>query len=168
MNDALLKELLEEVRGRFYGKYRGTVVAVDATTMRLKASVPAALPEAPTGWCLPCVPYAGPQVGFLMLPEIGSAVWIEFEGGDTAYPIWTGCYWSPGEVPSSASAAAKCIVTTAGAIVMDTDAACILITDVHRNTIALDQEGVILTSPGSSLAISETGVNVNNGALEVT
>ena len=28
------------------------------------------------------MPYAGPQVGFLMLPDIGSGVWIEFEGGE--------------------------------------------------------------------------------------
>ena len=42
--------------------------------MRIKASVPSVLPGSATGWCAPCVPYAGPQVGFLMLPEVGSAL----------------------------------------------------------------------------------------------
>ena len=84
MNDALLQDLLDHVKHRFYGKYRGIVTDVDASTMRIKASVPAVLPTTPTGWAMPCVPYAGPQVGFLMLPEVGSGVWIEFEGGDVS------------------------------------------------------------------------------------
>ncbi len=56
MNDALLHDLLDHVRHRFYGKYRGIVTDVDASTMRIKASVPAVLPSTPTGWCAPCVP----------------------------------------------------------------------------------------------------------------
>ena len=64
MNDALLQDLLEHVKHRFYGKYRGIVTDVDASTMRIKASVPSVLRRQPTGWCMPCVPYAGPQVGF--------------------------------------------------------------------------------------------------------
>ena len=64
MNEELLQDLLERVRSRFYGKYRGTVTDVDASTMRVKATVPAVLPGgAISGWCEPCVPYAGPQVG---------------------------------------------------------------------------------------------------------
>ena len=91
------------MRNRFFGKYRGVVVDVDASTMRVKASVPAVLGGVSSGWCAPCVPYAGPQVGFFMLPDIGSGVWIEFEGGDVSFPIWTGCYWSSGDIPSAAA-----------------------------------------------------------------
>ena len=29
----------------------------------------------------------GSQVGAAFLPEVGSGVWIEFEGGDVSYPI---------------------------------------------------------------------------------
>ena len=54
---------------------------------------------------MPCVPYAGPKVGFAFLPEIGSGVWIEFEGGDVSYPIWVGGYWRAGEFPAGAAAA---------------------------------------------------------------
>ena len=39
MNDPLLQELMDRVRNRFYGKYRGVVTDVDASTMRVKASV---------------------------------------------------------------------------------------------------------------------------------
>ena len=88
--DRALEDLLERLRTRFYGKYRGICTDVDAATMRIKAKVPAVLGEVDTGWCLPCVPYAGPNVGIAFLPEQGSGVWIEFEGGDVSYPIWVG------------------------------------------------------------------------------
>ena len=38
-------------------------------------------------WATPCVP-----VGYLGVPPVGSGVWVEFEGGDTDYPIWSGCW----------------------------------------------------------------------------
>ena len=52
-------DILERIRTRFYGKYRGTVTDVDADTLRIKANVPAVLGTQKTGWCMPCVPYAG-------------------------------------------------------------------------------------------------------------
>jgi len=167
MNDNLLQELADRVRNRFYGKYRGVVVTVDAATMRIQASVPAVLPQGTTGWCMPCVPYAGPQVGFVMLPEVGSGVWIEFEGGDVSYPIWTGCFWGAGEVPSAANADIKSIITTAGSLALDNNASSITLTDAQQNTVVMDSSGITSTSGSSSVAIGAAGVNVNNGALEV-
>jgi uncharacterized protein involved in type VI secretion and phage assembly len=166
-NDQLLQELMDRVRNRFYGKYRGTVVDVDAATMRVKASVPDVLPQGGTGWAMPCVPYAGPQVGFLMLPEVGSGVWIEFEQGDVSYPIWVGCYWSGGDIPTTASATAKAIVTASGSLTFDNDAQSVTLADAQQNTVVLDSSGVTSTSGAGSVAIGASGVNVNNGALEV-
>jgi uncharacterized protein involved in type VI secretion and phage assembly len=166
-NDALLHELLDRVRNRFYGKYRGIVVDVDATTMRVKAAVQNVLPQGITGWAMPCVPYAGPQVGFLMLPEVGSGVWIEFEHGETSYPVWTGCYWSEGDVPSTASATQKSIVTAAGSLVMDNDAQSVTLSDAQQNTVVLDASGITSTSGAGSVAIGASGVNINDGAMEV-
>ena len=168
MNDALLQELLDRVQNRFYGKYRGVVTDVDAATMRVKATVPSVLPTGATGWCMPCVPYAGPQVGVLMLPEVGSGVWIEFEGGDVSYPIWVGGYWNAGDVPSQASATVKSIVTAAGSLTMDNNANSVTLTDAQQNTVVLDSSGVTSTSGAGSVAIGAGGVNVNNGALQVT
>jgi uncharacterized protein involved in type VI secretion and phage assembly len=167
MSDPLLQDLMDLVRSRFYGKYRGVVTDVDESTMRIKASVPSVLPTGGTGWCMPCVPYAGPQVGVLMLPEVGSGVWIEFEGGDVSYPIWVGMYWHAGEIPSQASATVKSIVTAAGSIAMD-NAGSITLTDAQQNTVVLDSSGVTSTSGSSSVAIGASGVNVNNGAFEVS
>ena len=53
---------------------------------------------------MPCVPYAGPDVGFFALPPTGANIWVEFEGGDPDYPIWSGCFWGTGDAPEEASA----------------------------------------------------------------
>jgi uncharacterized protein involved in type VI secretion and phage assembly len=126
------------------------------------------LTDQPTGWCRACVPFAGDNLGFAFLPEIGSGVWIEFEGGDVSYPIWTGCFWHDGEQPSQATASVKVIVTRSGhSILLDDDAVTITITDKNNNTVTLGSDGVTLKRGGNSVAISDTEVSVNDGALEV-
>ena len=47
MDDQVITELLERLRNRFYGKYRGTVTDVDSDTLRIKAKVPAVLGTQP-------------------------------------------------------------------------------------------------------------------------
>lgn len=85
---------------RYYGKYRGKVLEnIDPLFLgRIMVEV-AAVPGSTLNWALPCVPYAGLEVGFYAIPPVGANVWIEFEGGDPNYPIWTGCFWAEGEVP---------------------------------------------------------------------
>ena len=114
MNEQLVNEVLDRLQNRFYGKYRGTVTSVDDATLRIKAMVPAVLGQQESGWCMPCVPYAGAQAGIAFIPEAGAGVWIEFEGGDVSYPIWSGCYWREGEKPDDAKPAVKTIVTKQG------------------------------------------------------
>lgn len=168
VNEQLLLDVLERVRYRYYGKYRGTVTDVDADTLRIKAKVPAVLGDQKSGWCMPCVPYAGPDVGVVFLPEEGAGVWIEFEGGDVSYPIWTGCYWREGEAPSDATATVKAIVTASGhTILLDDDGSSITITDANDNTITLDSSGLTLERGGKKVVISQTSVKVNDGSLEV-
>jgi len=138
MNEQAILDILERVRNRFYGKYRGTVTDIEDDTLRIKAMVPAVLGEQASGWCMPCVPYAGQDVGFAFLPEVGAGVWIEFESGDPSYPIWTGCYWRSGEKPSDAAPKVKTIVTKAGhKILLDDDGSTITVTDSSNNKITL-------------------------------
>lgn len=169
MNDPTLLDVLERLRNRFYGKYRGTVTDIDSDTLRIKAKVPSVLPGGTTGWCTHCVAYAGDGVGFAFIPEVGSGVWIEFEGGDVSYPIWTGCFWRDGEMPSDATASVKTIVTKAGhKVLLDDDEGTITITDTNNNTITLSDDGITLKRGSSSVALSDLEVNVNDGALEIT
>lgn len=88
---------------RFYGKYRGKVAEnVDPLFQGRILPIVPAVSEIPLTWATPCVPYAGPAVGFYAIPPLGANVWIEFEGGDPNYPIWTGCFWEAGQAPLEA------------------------------------------------------------------
>ncbi|HEX2095727.1 MAG TPA: phage baseplate assembly protein V [Longimicrobiaceae bacterium] len=91
---------LGESLERRYGKYRGKVLDnFDPLFLgRILAEVPA-VPNSVLNWALPAAPYAGMLVGFFAVPEIGANVWIEYEGGDPNYPIWSGCFWEEGQMP---------------------------------------------------------------------
>ncbi len=167
-NGWLAGPLPEQARARFYGKYRGIVSAVDAGTCRIKAKVPAVLGDADSGWCMPCVPYAGPKVGFAFLPEEGSCVWVEFEGGDVSFPIWVGCFWRDGEPPPSVGAHCKVVVTAAPhTLILDDDQQSITLTDPNGNSVTLDAAGITLSKAGQQIVVSDASVSVNDGALEV-
>ena len=75
----------------FYGKYRATVVNnIDPMLNgRLQVDVEAA--SVTLAWAEACVPPV--PTSLLSLPEIGSTIWVEFEGGDVEHPIWTGATW---------------------------------------------------------------------------
>ena len=86
---------------QFFGKYRGQVANnIDPLQLgRLQVAAPAVLGDGRLSWAMPSVPYAGNRVGFFFLPPVGANIWVEFEGGDPDYPIWSGCFWGTGEVP---------------------------------------------------------------------
>ncbi len=169
MNDGDLLEVVERVRGRFYGKYRGTVTDVETGGRgRIKATVPAVLGKQKTGWCEVCLPYAGKNAGIAFLPEVGSAVYIEFEGGNVSRPILAGGRLRDGEIPAEVKPEVKVIRTAKGLqIVMDDNAGTIEIKDANKNIITLDSSGITLKRGKGKIVISDTGVNVNDGGLEV-
>jgi uncharacterized protein involved in type VI secretion and phage assembly len=170
MNEQILMDLVERIRGRFYGKYRGTVTTVDDDHLpRLKAKVPAVLGDHETGWCMPCVPYAGDDAGIAFMPEEGAGVWIEFEGGDVSFPIWTGCYWHADELPSRVAKDVKVIKTKGDQqIVLDDRDHTITITDSNENKVTLDRNGITIVRGSGKLAITDGKVSANDGAMEVT
>ena len=92
----------------YYGKYRAEVASNDDPLKigRLQLTVPD-FPAMKEAWALPCTPYAGPNVGFYAIPPVGSAVWVEFEGGNPDSPIWSGCFWLSGQVPQLGAAASS-------------------------------------------------------------
>jgi hypothetical protein len=168
-DDRGLEDILDRLRTRFYGKYRGIVTSVDPATMRIKALVPAVLGDTETGWCMPCVPYAGPKTGFAFLPAEESGVWIEFEGGDVSYPIWVGGYWREGEVPAGAAENVRVIVTAKMLTLKLDDGGQgeITLSDQSGNAVTLGQSGIKVANGQESVVVSSTSVSVNAGALEV-
>lgn len=93
--------MTNEQQKSYFGKYRG-VVTDDNDPLRMgrvKVRVPAVFGDTIVTWAMPCVPYAGSKIGLWAIPPIKALVWVEFEGGDVEYPIWTGCFWQQGETP---------------------------------------------------------------------
>lgn len=159
---------------QFYGKYRGVVVDNrDPSRLgRLKVRVPDVLGEEDIGWAMPCVPYAGSGVGLFLIPPNNTWVWVEFEHGDPEYPIWSGCFWTEGEVPEpSAAPEKKVLKTDAGTITLDDTpgAGGISIETASGMKISITTSGIeIDDGQGGSIKLSGPRVSVNDGALEVT
>ncbi len=101
-----MEQLLDWVRHRYFGKYRGTVRDNQDPTQRgrVKVAVPAVLGDLET-WAMPCLPYAGNNVGMFAVPEVGSGVWVEFEAGEPTFPIYSGGFWADNEPPQTEAGA---------------------------------------------------------------
>ena len=67
---------------------------------------------------MPSVPFAGPKVGFFAIPPVGANVWVEFEAGDTDHPIWSGCFWGPGQLPAEAADPTYEVWRTTGSVIV--------------------------------------------------
>lgn len=86
---------------KFYGKYRALVVSNNDPNKsgRIQVRCPKVLGEYVSSWCYPCLPFAFTDGGFITIPKNGDYVWVEFEDGDPAYPIWVGSCWQPNRTP---------------------------------------------------------------------
>jgi hypothetical protein len=164
---------------KFYGKYRGTVF--DNADPEFRARIIAMVPDVssllPTSWALPCAPMATLQGGTFVVPNIGDAVWIEFEHGDPDYPIWTGGYWSATTAPLLSKlappATPQIIFQTllgSGLVVSDTPippmiGPGVLLLGGPDAYIAVSADGIQIFAP--SIVINGVTV-INEGALTVT
>ena len=165
--EEIVARLVERVEGRHYGKYRGFVTDnQDPNNLgRIKAKVPRLLGDVELGWALPCLPYGGiAEEGLFAIPDQNAGVWIEFEGGDLAYPVWTGSWWGDSEVPESATPDQKVFKTTSGhKVVFDDNANNIVLTDSNGNTITIDSNGVKVEDDNSNVVTMDSaGVKVED------
>ena len=175
-DDPTSRDMLELLRNRYFGKYRGLVASStpDPTLRgRVQVQVPAVLGTA-TVWAMPCVPYAGKDVGVHMLPPAGAGVWVEFEAGDPSYPIWSGCYWAQGDIdPTDAVPSVKFIRTDRvslriddlkGELVIDTGASKITI---NALSIKLDSIEVKASAKTRNISVDPARVSINDGTQEI-
>lgn len=162
--ERLVVELAEQSRTRFYGKYRGVVSNVDdpENMGRIRASVPEVLADVQSPWALPCAPYSGEGIGIYTVPPVGAGVWIEFEAGDPARPIWTGCWWGKNQLPKNergneAVPPIKIIRTEQGMMVtMDDDNQVISVSDENGdNILKIEVTSGKVTVKGSTKAVVE-------------
>lgn len=161
---------------RFFGKYRGKVEdnADPLGLGRVQVSVPSVLGEVTRAWAMPCVPYAGPGVGLFLVPPIGANVWVEFEGGESDFPIYAGCFWSEGEVPADPAEPQMRVFKCEGVslTIEDADggrvelqvASPIADTPV---SIVIDSGGVVIETGSGKVEIKSDQVAINGDALVV-
>ena len=146
-------------RDGFYGKFRGTVVNnIDPLQIgRVQAIVPDVGSLVPGTWAMPCVPIAGPNMGFFAVPMIGTGVWIEFERGDPDHPIWTGCYWGlTAELPMLS----RLVPPVVPGITLQTPLKNgLVISDVPGPTGGV----LIQTATGAMISVSDVGIIISNG-----
>lgn len=162
---------------RFYGKYRGKVEQnLDPQQQgRVQVSCPAVLGDSTLAWALPCAPYAGNGVGFHMIPPTGANVWVEFEGGDPDSPIYSGGFWDIGELPALPALPTTKLIKTdgielrlddlpgAGGVTLEVGPPVFL----TPATIKLAVDGIEISYLAGKVALSMTGVSINDGALDV-
>lgn len=155
---------------RFFGKYRGTVQNnIDPLLQgRIQVRVPAVLGDSTLGWALPCSPYAGPSVGLVSVPPVGANVWVEFEAGDPDTPIYAGCFWGAGELPSVATLPQIITLTTpAGSLTIDGITQQLAIKLATGAAITLSPTGIDINAGPGQVTINGVRVSINNGALDV-
>jgi uncharacterized protein involved in type VI secretion and phage assembly len=139
---------------KYYGKFRGKVVNnTDPLNIgRVQVAVPEATGSRTSKWAMPCVLAAAAQMGIYAVPAVGSNVWVEFERGDPAHPIWTGDFWDKAaDVPAPGANGGVVLKSASGA------------------TIVINDTGItIQNGKGASIVLTGPTVTINNGALAIT
>lgn len=138
----------------------------------LSNSIPAKLPSqegVPDGlcpWAEPAFPFGGsPNEGFFMVPPVGATVWVGFEMGFTAKPVWLGAWYGKNEVPPEVTDPDKVrlIKTPGGHLLIfdDTEGAekiSLITQDGNRYMIMDDQPGTVTlqTDPNCKIVMTPT------------
>jgi len=168
--ERLVVDLAEQTRRRFYGKYRGVVTDnQDPENLgRIKANVPEVLTDVESPWAWPCTPYPGDGVGMYTVPAAGAGVWIEFEAGDPARPIWTGGWWGRDQLPKNEEGTAA----TPAMKIIRTDKGTLLTLDDDRQVISLSDENgdnilTIEVTAGKLTVKAQTKVIVEAPQIEI-
>ena len=183
----LLEDVARRQATKYYGKYRGFVVDTEdpENRGRVKLSVPSVLGEDVSVWADPAFPYGGgANFGWVAVPPVDSAVFVEFIEGDASAPIWTGAFWrTAAEVPEEhtgqptkvmktesghrlvfddTEGSEKITLHSATDAVLEMDAeGSLVLTDANGAHVTIDAaagEIVIEDANGNSITLSASGV----------
>lgn len=159
----------------FYGKYRGKVIDNKDPLKRgrLLTIVPA-ISDHDLTWAEPCTPYAGPKLGWYVMPPVGANVWIEFERGDVDYPIWVGCFWGNDEKngvpPDAGDPKIKVFQTEKMKLVLDDRAArltALVETDKGQMSLVLDTTGVVVTADMVTITVTPDKIELKKASATI-
>lgn len=88
--------------GKYYSAYRGYVVdnEDEEGLGRLQIKIPTVTKnKTHPSWAYPKTQWGGKDYGMQLLPVLGELVWVEFEHGDTRFPIWSFAHRTIGDKP---------------------------------------------------------------------
>jgi type VI secretion system (T6SS) baseplate-like injector VgrG len=161
----------------FYGKYRGLVINnMDPMLIgRVQVTCPAVLGEGTLSWAMPCAAFAGIAEGLFAVPSVGASVWVEFEGGNPDFPIYTGGFWGEGESPAIPPGPTTTVLARLGVSITinslpGAGGLTILVGPpvvATPMTLMFNAAGITLTNGASSISLSPAAVTINEGALEI-
>lgn len=163
-----LVELSEWRNQHFFGKYRGTVDAVkegdDLGIISVK--VPDVFgPEFVVERVRPCSPFAGSKHGFVAIPEPDDGVWVEFEAGNPALPIWTGFWWADGEMPEPKGKLVRSFITTAGhKLILDDDGNEVKLLHADGAELAMKDSDITIKIGDTSIKLTKSDITLQVGA----
>ena len=167
----------------FFGKYRGKVHNnKDPLGIGRLQTVVDAIAPGQLNWAMPCTPYAGPQEGFFMMPPVGANVWVEFEGGDPNYPIWSGCFWGEKQdqkPPTDATGPEMKVLQTEKMVLSFDDRSGKLTAKLKPKadtgggqtmSLTMDEKAIILTAKQVTITITPDKVEIKKGStiIELT
>lgn len=169
--ETIIERVTEFQRTRHFGKYRGLVTDIDDPNGlgRIQAEVPAVYGDVLSPWAMPCLPFAGDGHGLALTPHVGDGVWIEFEGGDLARPIWSGCWWADGQRPDPSGNLARLLATSSGhQLLLDEDNDEIKLVHPGGAEIVIGSDEITISIGQSTLKLTSSEINLNNGMAKVT
>jgi hypothetical protein len=164
-----LVELLEWRNQHFFGKYRGTVDSVEDGDQLgiISVIVHEVFGETHVVERVrPCSPFAGPKHGLVAIPEAGDGVWVEFEGGNTSLPIWTGFWWADGDIPDPKGPLVRSFFTTKGhKIILDDDKDEVTLLHSGGAEMKMTASDVTIKIGDSTVAMTSSDITLSAGAV---
>jgi hypothetical protein len=154
----------------YFGKYTG-IVKDNRDPQKLgwlQVSVPAIFPPTELVTARPALPY-----GVFFVPENETKIFVEFEGGDSGLPLWTGIQYVPGEWPTEAAAdvpTRRVVKTQAGHLLIFDDTSGSQKIEIHDgangHVITLDASGISVKDGvnGHAMTLDASGVTLTDGA----
>ncbi|HEY3000940.1 MAG TPA: phage baseplate assembly protein V [Kribbellaceae bacterium] len=154
---------------QYFGKYSGIVKDNrDADKLGvLQVSVPTIFPEGEQVPARAALPY-----GMYFVPENDTHVWVEFEGGDLASPLWTGVQhvagtWAPEAAENPPTV--RAVKTASGHLLIFDDTSgseSIVLTDgKNAHKLTFNADGITLTDGkhGHVIELGSSAVSVKHG-----
>ena len=161
--------LSEWRNSHFFGKYRGTVEAVeegdDLGLISVKVHEVFGTKHV-IERVRPCSPFAGSKHGFVAIPEVGDGVWVEFEAGNPSLPIWTGFWWASGAMPEPKGKLIRSFITTKGhKLLLDDDANEVTLLHAGGAEMKMTDSDITIKIGDSSIKLTKTDITMQAGAV---